>query len=220
MKPKIRIVIADDHPVFRYGLESIINNEKELEVIGSAENGLIAVELVKELKPDIVILDIKMPVLDGIEAARKIQAKFPNIKIVFLTFEIDGNTIGSLKEFVAKGYLLKDSNVEEIITCLKYAAQNRTYMSPEILDLFMKTVVEPNSGKAQAEIIAGLTPTETRILRLIALEKTNKEIAQELYISIHTCTKHRSNLSKKFNLKGNHSLLRFVVRNKGLILQA
>lgn len=213
MQSKVKILIADDHPVFISGLKNVINANSELEVVGEAENGLIALKLIESLVPDIVILDINMPILDGIETAKRIFTEFPNIKTIFLAMEIDEDIIEKVKDLKIKGYLLKDNAIAEIINCIRYVAAGKMYMNPEILQLFIHTVENTSKKSKDLTLISKLTPTETRILRLLSKGKSNKEIAEELFISVHTCAKHRSNMCKKLQLSGNHSLLKFALKN-------
>ncbi len=219
MKTKTKILMADDHPIFRRGLCSVIESYPEFEIIGEAENGQKVLELLETIEPDIVVLDIKMPVLDGVEAAKEIHLNFPKIKIVCLTMELNERILGNLKNSKIKGYVLKENAVPEIIICLKQVAAGRVFMSPEILELYMQSVENESIENERTALIAKLTPTETRIIELLAKSKTNNEIAEILFISPLTVSKHRSNMCVKLNLSGNHSLVRFALENKESILK-
>lgn len=219
MKSKIKIITADDHPIFRRGLGSVIEADSNLEIVGEAANGEEVLDLLKTLTPDVIVLDINMPIMDGIAAARILHRDFPKIKLIFLTLEKDREILNALKTFKVRGYLLKDSAVLEIVNCIKQVAAGRSYISPEITDLLMSSFEEESVETDKILLISKLTPTETRILRLMADSKTNKEIAEELFISVRTAENHRANMCSKLNLSGNHSLFKFALENKEIILK-
>lgn len=216
-KTKIKILIADDHPIFRRGLSSIIESDPNFEVIAEAENGKAALELMEKKLPDIAILDIDMPVLDGIETAKLIHKQYPKVKTVFLTLHRDKEILNALKKLNVKGYLLKDSAIVEIINCLNLVMSGKSYVSEEILEMLLHVSEQGFTDAIPAFTLSKLTATEMRILRLIAESKTNKEIADEFFISIRTVENHRFNICSKLKLKGNHSLLKFAFENKKMI---
>ncbi len=219
MKNKIKIITADDHPIFRRGLVSVIETDPNLEIIGEAGNGEEVLQILKDQTADVVILDINMPGMDGIATARVLHRDFPKIKMIFLTLEKDREIVNALKTLKVKGYLLKDSAVLEIVNCINQVVSGRIFISPEITDLLMSSLEEESVETDKILLISKLTPTETRILRLMAESKTNKEIAEELFISVRTAENHRANMCNKLNLSGNHSLFKFALENKELILK-
>ncbi len=217
---QIRILIADDHPVFRQGLKNIIESSESFEVVAEAGTGEEAVRLTESHLPDIVVLDVDMPVLDGISTARRITALENHPKICFLTLHNDLEILNAMKLLKADGYILKDVAVEEITDCLMKIAEGEAYISPSIL----KTLLDdPNPGTSAMMNSSGglesLTPTELRIIKLVAQGKTTRQIAAESFVSVRTIENHRFNICSKLELRGNHALLRFALANKHLLGQ-
>lgn len=216
---KIKIITADDHPIFRRGLVSVMEEDKDLEVIAEASNGAEVLEIVKTEIPDVIILDINMPVMDGVETARALYQNFPKIKLIFLTLEKDKEIMNALRNYRVKGYLLKDSAVLEIVNCIKQVAGGRNYISPEIADFLINTFEDEETETDKIILLSKLTPTETKVLRLISDSKTSKEIALELFISVRTAENHRANMCGKLNLTGNHSLFKFALEYRDIIIK-
>lgn len=219
MKSKIKIITADDHPIFRRGLCSVIELDSDLEIVGEASDGSEVLKILETVIPDVIVLDINMPILDGIETARILYRDFPKIKLIFLTLEKDRQILNALKTFKVKGYLLKDSAVLEIVNCIKQVAAGRNYISHEVTELLMNSLEDESAETNKTILLSKLTPTETKILRLMVDSKTNKEIAEGLFISIRTAENHRSNMCSKLNLSGNHSLFKFALENREIILK-
>lgn len=191
------IIIADDHPLVLKGLQDFLT-EKNYNILGSATNGKEAYKLILKHEPDIAILDIRMPHLSGIEIAELCNEKI-NTKIILITFEKNGIIYHQAKQLNVYGYLLKEFALVEIENCLKSVIKGIPYFSAEIEDQFPKEKEVIN--------IDALTPSEKRILKLIANNKTAKEIAQILCISNRTVEKHKSHIIKKFNLESKHNSL-------------
>jgi len=212
---KISIVIADDHPVFRAGLKYIIEQDSQMEVVAEAGNGIEAVSIIEELEPDIAVFDIDMPECNGIQAAKKLKDKKLNTKIIFLTMYSDETFFNDVMELGITGYVLKDNALNDILSAIKYAAQGKIYITPEISGYFLK---REEKYKFSDLLLKNITAMERRILTMIAENKTSKEIADELFISYKTVENHRSNICTKLNLKGSHALLKFAFENKDTLL--
>jgi len=210
MNKKIKIIIADDHPIFRKGVLSIVNDDSSIEVIGEASSGEDALNLITELKPDIVLLDIDMPVLSGLDVARKLKEQNSKSKVVILTIHKDKEYFDEAMDLDIKAYVLKDSIANDLIECIKLVAKGDYYISPSISTY----LVENKKAKKQESPLVKLTPTELQILKLISQNKTNSQIAEELFRSVRTVENHRNNIVNKLGLKGPHALLLFALENK------
>lgn len=205
-----KVLVADDHPLFRQGLVSAIQQEDAFEVIAEAENGLEAFNLIKKEKPDIAVLDISMPKMNGLEIVRKAQKENLNVKCVIITMHKSRELLDKALEAGVKAYLLKENSASDLVTALNFVLEDRCFISPQISE----GLIERNSLK---QSIDTLTRSEKRILKLIAQKKSSKEIAEELNISFRTVETHRVNISSKLNLHGMNSLVLFSVENKSII---
>lgn len=214
MSKNCSILLADDHPVFRKGLFDIISEYSSHKIIGEAEDGRMAVEMIVSLQPDIVILDINMPSLSGFEVAKEISKLKLKTRVIFLTMHKEEEILHKALEYNAGGYILKECAVDDIIDCINYVAEGKVYVSPAISGLLLKRNQEQKNLSA---LLDTLTSSEIRVLKLIADEKTSREIADELFISIRTVEAHRSNICNKLNIHGINSLLKFALDHKHLI---
>ncbi|MBL8016976.1 MAG: response regulator transcription factor [Ignavibacteria bacterium] len=210
MQGKIRIIIADDHHIFRKGILSIAAEDSSVEVTGEASNGEEALKLVRELKPDIAILDIDMPVMSGLDAARKIKEEGLNTRVVILTIHKDKEYFDEALELDIKAYVLKESIANDLIDCIKQVAAGEYYISSVISGY----LVEKNKNGSNKTDLDKLTSTELQILKLISQNKTSAQIAEELFRSVRTIENHRNNICSKLGLKGPHALLLFALENK------
>ena len=211
---EIRVVIADDHPIFRRGLRVVLEADPRLRVIAEADDGAAALAAIKEHRPDVAILDVDMPVSDGIAVARAVREQRLQVAIVFLTMHRDEPLFNAAMDAGVKGYVLKDSALTEIAGCVRTVAGGRSFISPDLSGYLLA-----RSGRAGALVeskpgITDLTPAERRVLRMISEAKTNKQIAEELFISIRTVEHHREHISEKLDLKGSHALLKFAIEHK------
>lgn len=217
MEKEIRIVIADDHPIFRGGLKQIIDFDKRIKIIGEADNGQKALELITELKPDIAILDIDMPKMTGLEVLKEL--KDSDVKIIFLTMYAEEDIFDEAMNLGIKGFVLKDSAVNDIIDCIYSVYDDRYYISPSVSNFLMNRRKKLNELKNNNPKLQNLTVTEKKILKYISENKTSKEIAEILFISYRTIENHRANISGKLDLKGSHSLVKFAIENKSLLTE-
>ena len=214
MKSEITILMAEDHPVYRDGLRQIILNDPALKILRETGNGAEALRLARELKPDILILDMDMPGLNGLEVARIRQQEKLTFEIVFLTMYNEEDMFNEAIELGAKGYVLKESAAADILDSIRAVAAGRHYISPSLSGLLVKRASGADETKGKLNGLEKLTPAERRILKLIASDRTSKEIADQLGLSSRTVENHRSNISAKLGLQGSHSLLKFAFANK------
>jgi DNA-binding NarL/FixJ family response regulator len=196
----INILLVDDQNLIRQGLKALLELEADLQIVGEAENGQVAIDLVQELKPSVVLMDIRMPVMDGVTATKEICQQFPAVNILILTTFDDDDYVSKAIGHGAKGYLLKDTPSEEIAAAIRAVDRGYTHLAPGMMAKVM-------AGKAhEAEVVLPvelqeLTPRELEVLKLIAAGANNKEIAQQLYISEGTVKNHVTNLLSRLNLR-------------------
>lgn len=205
----IRILITDDHGVVRQGLRMFLSLDPDIEVVGEAENGREAVAMARELEPDVVLMDLLMPVMDGIEATRVIRAELPEVEIVALTSVLEDASVAGAVRAGAIGYLLKDTDAEELHRAIRGAAEGRVQLAPEAAARLMREVRAPESSEA-------LTDRETEVLRLLAHGKANKQIASALYVEEKTVKAHVSNILRKLGVKSRTQAALHAVRT-GLV---
>jgi DNA-binding NarL/FixJ family response regulator len=215
MNKEIKILVADDHPIFREGLVKIIEMEVKFKVCSSISNGNDAFNLIKTKKPDIAILDISMPGLNGIEIAGLIQDEELKTKPIILTMYNDEEYLESALEHGVTGYLLKDSTLNEIIDCIKIVSTGGYYISKE-LQSYLSQGKKNKDIKNFKEKLNTLTNAEKQILKLLSQNKTSLQIASELFISFRTVQNHRMNITHKLGISGHNGLLFFAIENKNL----
>jgi DNA-binding NarL/FixJ family response regulator len=213
---KIRIILADDHVVVRQGLRSLIDQEKDLIVVGEADDGLQLLVSVEKLRPDVVLVDLKMPNLNGIAAAAEIKKRFQNTHTVVLTMHADRSYIESAFQAGVCGYVLKDEDIYEMCTAIRYAAHGERYLSTEVskqIEGFIK------SGNSRPTTIPQLTLREQQVLQLVSEGKTNNEIASILGISVRTVEGHRAHVMSKLNLKTPIDIILYALKHNILVEQ-
>ncbi|HQR33124.1 MAG TPA: response regulator transcription factor [Blastocatellia bacterium] len=209
----IKIFIADDHPIFRSGLRQLIETSPQMTVIGEARDGAEAIERLLASPADVALLDIDMPQADGFEVLTTLREKGSNLQFVFLTMHKDEQFLNAALDLGVKGFLVKDSAAEEVIDCINAVVKGQEFISPQLTSLLLKRLRHAQENPAQPTLLDELTPTERKVLKLIAQFKTSKEIAAELFMGVRTVEQHRLNISEKFNLKGRHALVKFVTEN-------
>jgi DNA-binding NarL/FixJ family response regulator len=217
MDKTVTIILADDHPVFRQGLRQIIQRNNSLQIIDEASRGDDALDKIRRLKPDIVVLDIDMPGLNGLEIAKIVQRESLPVRIVILTMYKEEDIFYKAVEYGIYGYVLKESAVTDILECITNVVGGSYYISPEISGYLVKHSDNKRRFEKQHPSIDTLTPTERRILKLIALMKTSKDIANELSISHRTVENHRMNICNKLGIHGSHGLLKFALENRAFL---
>lgn len=208
----IRIFLVDDHEIFRNGLRRLLNSRPGMEVVGEAENGRAATALVRQLLPNVVIMDVIMPDMNGIDATRKITEDLPGVKVVALSMHEDNRYIAGMLRAGASGFLLKDSNCEEIAEAIQVVCQNQTYLSPRISSIVISNYVNVLSGGAP-EAAQTLTPREREVLQLLTEGMTAKAITVRLHLSKKTVESHRRSIRKKLNLHSMAELTRYAIRS-------
>jgi DNA-binding NarL/FixJ family response regulator len=211
---KIRIVLAENHMIVREGLRSLMESTGNVEVVGEAEDGQIAVRLTQELCPDIVIMDVSMPVMDGIQATRQIKEKVSDVRVIMLTMHSGEMYVQQALQAGASGYLVKDTAAQILMEAVQAVMDGEMYLSPEIskivIEKYAKMVSEAPS-KAE-----GLTGREQEILKLVAEGRTNREVGELLDLAEKTVATHRANFMRKLNLHNISELVRYAIR-EGLI---
>jgi two-component system response regulator NreC len=212
----IRIVLADDHAVMRRGLRLVLEQEKDFEVVGEASDGREAVALAEALRPEITVLDITMPNLNGIEAARQISAKQIGVSIIVLSMHADESFVLRALKAGARGYLLKESAESDLINAVRLVTDGKSFFSPTVSRLLVQDYVRQLQDKDVEDSYELLTPRERELLQLIAEGKSNKDCANMLNLSLYTVETHRSNILNKLNLHGVPELILYAVR-KGVI---
>lgn len=217
MKTKpIRIVIADDHPIFRRGLAEILASTRDFSVVGEVENGARALELVEQSSPDVAILDLDMPVLDGIAVAKMIHERRLPVKVIFLTMHRNQSVVRSMNKIGVSGYVLKDAVLDEIVDCIRAVINGEQFLGSG-LGQRDSSGVPSSIGTSTIDGINELSQTERKVLSEIARSRSNREIARDLFISVRTVETHRYNICSKLHIKGPHALLRFALANKDII---
>lgn len=196
----ITLLLVDDQNLIRQGLKALLELEPDLQVVGEAENGAIAIECVRSLEPNVVLMDIRMPVMDGVAATKEICRLFPNVNILVLTTFDDDASVSAAIESGAKGYLLKDTPSEEIAAAIRAVDRGYTHLAPGMLAKVMSGQVKKPATNLPSEL-EELTPRELEVLKLIAQGANNREIAQVLYISEGTVKNHVTNLLNRLNLR-------------------
>ena len=212
----IRVIIADDHHLVRQGLRALLENTHEVEVIGEASTGFEAVEQVEKLQPDVVVMDLSMPRLDGVQAATRILELKSRTEVVIVSMHSDTAIVQNLVRRGVKGYLLKDALATELMFAIRSASAGKLYLSPTISEAVMNMLMTP-SGE---DVVVDLTPREREVLQLVAEGHTNTSIANVLNISVKTVEKHRANLMNKMEADDLATLIRVAIKRHLIFMDA
>lgn len=208
----ISVLLAEDHTIVRQGLAKLLEEEPGIRVIGEARNGREAIAKVEELKPDVVIMDIAMPLLNGIEATRQIKKNRPQTRVIILSMHSQDRFISELFTIGASGYLLKDSSGPDIIHAIKSAVKGDTYLSPSISRKVIEDYVSLKKTKSSREqLYAKLSNREREVFQMIAEGRSTKEIAEILCVSISTVKTHRANILEKLEIESLSQLIHFAI---------
>jgi len=210
----IRILIADDHPVFRQGLLQIIESDPQLKVVAEAADGEQALARLQDTPLDVAMLDLTMPLKDGFAVARAARELRIAVPLVFLTMHKDEHYLHAALDLGVKGYVLKDSAISEIVNCLKAVVAGQDYISPALSSYLIRRSTRSAALAAEKPALAGLTPTERRVLKLIADGQTSREIGTALGIGVRTVEHHRNNIATKLGLSGSHALVKFAIKHQ------
>lgn len=216
IREPIRLILADDHAVVRAGTRQLLERQEDLQIVGEASDGEEAVRLTHELRPDVVVMDVRMPKLSGVEATRRIKEERPDVRVLVLTAHDDDEYVFALLQSGADGYLLKTAEFEDLIKAIHTVVAGQSALAPEVAG---KVVAHFTSGKSLPEVLAnthdqydGLTERELGILRLVGKGLSNKQIGQELYISDRTVQAHLSNIFSKLGVSSRTEAVMYAVR--------
>jgi len=207
----LKIVLVDDHTLFREGLRCLIEKQPDIEVVGEAADGRKAIHVTNELRPDLVIMDVKMPVMNGIDATRQIIDKFSGVKVLALSMYSDTRFVLEMLRAGASGYLLKDSSFEELNRAIRTVVSNNIYLSPGIACIVVETLLSQQSS-SDSLVFSLLTDREREVLQLLSEGNSTKQIALHLYVSVKTVESHRQNIMNKLDIYSVAELTKYAIR--------
>jgi two-component system response regulator NreC len=212
----MRVLLADDHPIMRAGIRLLLENESDIEIVGEADNGLKAVEMAKTLRPDIVIMDISMPDLDGFEATRRVVQTCPDTRVLVLTMYDSEEHFFEILKAGAVGYVPKKAAPTDLIVALRSIYAGGVFIYPTVARSLVNDYLRRADGGSEQESLGGLTDRERQVLRMIAEGMSNRAIADALVLSVKTVERHRANIMEKLGLHNRTALVKYAIR-KGLV---
>jgi DNA-binding NarL/FixJ family response regulator len=223
--PRIRVVLADDHRIVRDGLRSLLGHETDMDVVGMASDGLEAVRLARELQPDVLVTDVAMPGLNGLEAIRRIHSEQPAVRLLCLSMHDDSRMVLAVLNAGASGYVLKDSSSEELATAIRKVVARKVYVSPDLMDVVVDGLRQqqdsaqskPNGQPAGAdnrpdEALTPLTPRERELVQLLSEGYSSNDVAERMHVSIKTVATHREHVMRKLRVGSVAELTRYALR--------
>jgi two-component system response regulator NreC len=213
---KIRVLIIDDHTIVRTGIRLLLNSQPDMEAIGEAENGNIGLALAKEIRPDVIIMDINMPDMDGIIATRAIKKELPEVRVLALTMHEDSRYFFQMLKEGALGYVLKDAEPDELLDAIRAVNQDKAYMLPDLARRLLDDYLDRLKSGDEQDSYNELTAREKEVLKLIGEGRTSREIGEMLFISLNTVERHRTAIMDKLGMHNKGQLIRFAIR-KGLV---
>lgn len=217
MNEKIKVMLCDDHAILRSGLSRLLGEQEDIEVVGEAENGREAVQKVQELYPDIVLMDIGMPVMNGMEATKQIKKRNPDVKVLVLTMHDNEEYLFQVLQAGASGYVLKKAADSDLINAIHVVARGDCFLYPSAAKMVVEDYLDKlKTGQEPTSSFDSLTDREREILKLVAEGYTNREIAESLFISVKTVETHKSNIMEKLNLHKRAELVRYAIK-KGIL---
>lgn len=208
---KIRVLLADDHKLFRDGLRTMLSGQKNIEVVGDAVDGMMALEMAGKLKPDIILMDISMPGLNGIEATRRIGTEYPDIWVIILSMHSERRFVVESLKAGARGYFLKDSAIEELIRAIETVKSGQVFLSSQITDFVVKDYMRLSDTK-EVSAYSLLSGREREVLQLLAEGKSTREIAEKLFVSVKTVETHRKQIMNKLDIRSIAELTKYAIR--------
>lgn len=209
---KLRVILADDHQVIREGLRTLIEEQNDMEVVAEASDGREAIRLCGEMKPDVVVMDVAMPDLNGIEATRQVVSECPSTRVLALSMHADKHYAAGMLGAGASGYVLKDCAFDELANAIRRVAKGSTYLSPTVEGVVLRDYVERLSGEGGESAFSVLTDREREVLQLVAEGHTTKQIAEDLHVSVKTVESHRQNIMDKLEIRSIAELTKYAIR--------
>ncbi len=207
----IKVLIADDHQIMREGLRALLEKELDIQVLGEAEDGRMIQRMARELQPDVIIMDVAMPDLNGIEATRQIVAELPGVKIIALSMHDDRRFVLNMLKAGAAGYMLKDCAFKDLAKAIRVVMSNKTFLSPEVADIVVKDYLS-TTQPTESSVFNLLSPREREVLQLIAEGKTSALIGESLHISVKTVETHRQQIMVKLKIRSIAELTKYAIR--------
>ena len=214
MEAIIRVFIADDHPIFRCGLRDSLGRSERFQILGEAEDGADALKQITALRPDIAVLDIDMPGMSGLDIAQRVGEDVPDTKVVMLTSYKEESFFNRAMDLAVQGYVLKENAINDLTNGLLAVARGEVFLSPSISSFLLNRIRKLEGQKAKNKGLESLTPSELRVLCLVAENYTSKEIGKRLFVSPRTVDTHRNNISGKLGLRGSRGVLLFALEHK------